>query len=119
MKSIQKQCDDQRAEMRRLNDCIRKKTEKEKEFSDIRKRLLQREKKLEEREKNMRLKYKQQQQQLSKKGKQWRNDFSPSKQLRKEKGFRDPLAPYKHLLPFHWICVGLLVVLMIAVSQRR
>merc|ERR1712032_793082 len=51
MKSIQKQCDDQRAEMKRLNDCIRKKTEKEKEFSDIRKRLLQRERKLEEREK--------------------------------------------------------------------
>merc|ERR1712129_538361 len=74
MKSIQKQCDDQRAEMKRLNDCIRKKTEKEKEFSDPRKRLLQREKKLEKREKNMRLKYEQQQQQLSKKGKQWRND---------------------------------------------
>lgn len=114
---LKKQCANSRNEMKKLHECIRKKTEKEKEFTNIRKKLSQREKKLDDREKNLRLKYKKENK--GKHQREQREYSSPRKVKEFNKESKDPLAAYRHLLPFHWISLVLFIVLMFAVAQKR
>ena len=98
-----------------MHESIRKKSEKEKEFGEIRKKLTNREKKLEEREKSLKSKYRQN-------GSSRTKYLSPSKSSRKLKEFtesKDPLNAYRNLLPFHWISVFLFFALMLAIAQKR
>jgi len=95
-----------------------KKSEKEKEFGEIRKKLSNREKKLDEREKMLKSKYRQNGSSRTKQ----REYSSPSKQSRKLKEFsesKDPLYAYRNLLPFHWISFALFLILMLAIAQKR
>ena len=116
-------------EIKNLLEAVRKKSSFELEYDDHKKRLNERERKLIEREKNL--------EQKSKRASQSRRQNnpasnSPSKNNKsKNRSIRDqnkasssaqsadPLHHIRNILPFHWLSLLLLVLLMISIAQKR
>ena len=102
-------------QIKQLHESVRKKSEREKQFDDERKKLSVREKKIEEREKALSVELKNKKK-SSKRGKNIKSTVSKVKEQIESK---DPLNRYRNMLPFHWICIFLVVILMLAIAQRK
>jgi len=116
-----------KTELRHLQEAVRKKSEFEKEYDAHKKKLNEREQRLIEREKQFEQKAK------SARSKRNNNAASTSSKSGKLKGSNrgtrdqstrssssgDPLHHIRNILPFHWLSLLLLVLLMISIAQKR
>merc|ERR1719229_745135 len=101
-----------------LHESIRKKSEKEKHFEERKKKLMNREKKIEQREKELKEKLKQFKPNKRKDNSNV-NVSKPNRRIISQTQSKDPLHAYRNMLPYHWICIFLIAVLMIAIAQRK
>merc|ERR1719229_277101 len=104
----------QQSQILELEERVRKKSSFEEEFEVHKQRLEERESKLKDRERNV--------ERRSKKSQNRRKAESPSKRsIRSEQKeeSKDPLHHIRNLLPFHWVSVFLLILLMISIAQKR
>merc|ERR1712083_635161 len=97
-----------------LEERVRTKSSFEEEFEVHKQRLEERESKLKDRERNV--------ERRSKKSQNRRKTESPSKRsIRSEQKeeSKDPLHHIRNLLPFHWVSIFLLILLMVSIAQKR
>jgi len=113
----------QKTQLRQLQEAVRKKSEFEKEYDVHKKRLREREQRLAEREKQFEQKVS-----ASKRPKPSSTSPSLSKRPGRPKirdpntrpsASGDPLHQFRNILPFHWIALLLLVLLMVSIAQKR
>jgi len=111
---------------RKLQEALRRKSEFEKEYDVHKKRMREREQRLAEREKQ----FEQKEKKSVRAPKNSSSSVSPSKRPGRPKlrdqntrpsssQFGDPLHQFRNILPFHWIALLLLVLLMISIAQKR
>lgn len=99
-----------------MNESLRKKSEREQNYDERNEKLTRREKNYEKKEKELNRRIKAEQ------NSKRRGRFkikNTGKQVIEQIQSRDPLGKYRNILPFHWITILLLIVLMLAIAQKK
>mmetsp|Transcript_25400 Transcript_25400/g.41406 ORF Transcript_25400/g.41406 Transcript_25400/m.41406 type:complete len:504 (+) Transcript_25400:79-1590(+) len=107
--------ENQKKAIAQLNLSINKKSEKEKQFDEIRKKLQIRENKLDEQEKLLQSKIKSEKKRHKTSG---ASSKKVSRVIKEQIESKDPLHRYRNMLPFHWVSLILLLILMLAIAQK-
>jgi len=131
MERIVKRNISQKDTIRTLTEAVRKKSERELEYDALKKKLVVREKSVLDRERNLEQKLKKERlrrkkalsspsnggSSSSRGGNNKRSSREQRDSARTET--KDPLYPYRNILPFHWVSLFLLVVLMMSIASKR